>query len=344
MALKTKSIVFIILSILIIAASGVSLYIWSVTSTKFNIDKTVYIKIDDSKDYESVKDQIKNIARVENPGNFEKVAEFLKYPENIKSGRYAITPDMDVVQAVRLLKSGSQTPINIRFNNLRTKDDLTNRLSEQLMLSKEVLTVALNDTETCNKFGFNTTTIVCMFIPNTYEVYWDISLDKLLDRMYTEYKRFWTESRLEKAKALNLSPVEVSVLASIVEEECYFTDEYSTVAGLYLNRLHKGMLLQADPTVKYAIGDFTLRRILNKHLEIDSPYNTYQYKGLPPGPIRIPSIKGIDSVLNYKKHNYLYMCAKEDFSGRHNFAVTHAEHQRNAVKYQAELNKRKIYN
>ena len=160
--------------------------------------------------------------------------------------------------------------------------------------------------------------------------------------MKREYKSFWTDARLEKAKAINLTPVEVSVLASIVEEETAATDEYPIVAGLYLNRLHRGIPLQADPTVKFAVGDFTLQRILFEHLEIDSPYNTYKYPGLPPGPLRIPTIKGMDSVLNYMKHNYLYMCAKEDFSGGHNFAATLTEHNRNANRYRAELNRRKI--
>lgn len=182
-----------------------------------------------------------------------------------------------------------------------------------------------------------------MFIPNTYEVYWDISIDGLLKRMKKEYDKFWNDSRKDKAAVIGLTPVEVSILASIVEEECTYTDEYPTVAGLYLNRIKRKQLLQADPTVKFAVGDFGLRRILNVHLETDSPYNTYKYEGLPPGPIRIPSIKGIDSVLNYAKHDYLYMCAKEDFSGRHNFAKTLAEHNKNAANYRNALNHSGIY-
>ena len=162
-------------------------------------------------------------------------------------------------------------------------------------------------------------------------------------RMKREYKAFWNASRQEKAQAAGLSPVEVSVLASIVEEESAAVDEYPVIAGLYLNRLKAGIPLQADPTVKFAVGDFSLRRILDKHLEVDSPYNTYKYAGLPPGPIRIPSIQALEAVLNYTKHRYLYMCAKEDFSGRHNFAVTLAEHNRNAARYRSELNRRKIF-
>lgn len=181
-----------------------------------------------------------------------------------------------------------------------------------------------------------------MFIPNTYEVYWNTSAKNFMNRMKKEYDRFWNDSRKAKAKEIGMSPVEVAILASIVEEETAAYDEYPVVAGLYINRLKRNIPLQADPTVKFAWGDFTLQRILFSHLEIDSPYNTYKHTGLPPGPLRIPSIKGLDAVLNYQKHSYLYMCAKEDLSGRHNFAKTLAEHSRNAKKYQAELNRRKI--
>lgn len=343
MALKKKTFGYIFLLLLLIAGGGF-FYVKKIISSGFNIEKTVYIKIDDRKDYSTILQQIRDSAKVEDIGSFEKVSDFLQYSDNIKSGRYAIKPGMDVLQVVRLLKSGAQTPVNLTFNNLRTKEDLVKRLSQQLMFSEEELREALNNSAIYEKYGFNDKTIVAMFIPNTYEFYWNVSLDKFLDRMNKEYKNFWTEARLKKAKEVGLTPVEVSVLASIVEEECYFPDEYPVVAGLYLNRIRKGMLLQADPTVKYAVGDFSIRRVLNRHLEVDSPYNTYKYAGLPPGPIRIPSIKGIDAVLNYSPNNYIFMCAKEDFLGRHNFAVTHAEHERNRIKYQAALNKRRIYN
>lgn len=344
MALKKKSIVIISIILILIIFPLVSyLYVRSIIASGFDIKETVYIKIDEAKDYRSIKEQLQSVAHINNIGNFEKVADFLDYPENIKSGRYEIDPDMDVLAVVRLLKSGHQTPVKLKFNNIRTKEELTERLASQLMLKKEDLDTALNNPKLCEKYGFTTETIVSMFIPNTYEIYWNTSLDKFLDRMNSEYKKFWNDSRLKKTALLNLTPDMVSTLASIVEEECYFQDEYPVVAGLYLNRLHKNMLLQADPTVKFAVGDFTLRRVLNKHLQVNSPYNTYKYLGLPPGPIRIPSIKAIDGVLNFKEHNYLYMCAKEDFSRRHNFAVTHAEHSRNAQKYQAALNQQKIY-
>ena len=328
---------------MLLSGLGCYFYVQQIVSTGFDIDETVYIEVDGQKDYNHVISQITKKAQVKDISSFEQVASFLKYPSNVKSGRYAISPDMNILQVVKLLKSGSQTPVKLKFNNIRTKEELADRISSQLMLSKEELWEALNDENICREFGFSTETIICMFIPNTYDFYWNVSLEKFLQRMNTEYKAFWNPSRIEKAKAISLLPQEASILASIVEEECFFTDEYPIVAGLYINRLNRNQMLQADPTVKFAVNDFTLRRVLNKHLEIDSPYNTYKYQGLPPGPIRIPSIKGIDGVLNYTSHKYYYMCAKEDFSGRHNFATTHAEHQRNAAKYQAELNKRKIY-
>jgi len=340
---KVKVSIISIIVLLCLCAAGGYFYVQSVVSAGFGIDQTVYIEIDESKNYNDVLRQIEQKARVESLSKFEKVSDFLDYPSVIKSGRYAITPQMTVLEAVRLLKSGSQTPVKLKFNNIRTKEDLAERISQQLMMSKDELLTVLNDPSFCQKYGFNENTIISMFIPNTYDVYWNTSMSKFMDRMHLEYKSFWTDKRKEKAQALNLSPVEVSVLASIVEEECYFTDEYPVVAGLYLNRLKKGMKLQADPTVKFSVGDFAIKRVLNRHLEVDSPYNTYIYFGLPPGPIRNPSIKGIDSVLNYNRNDYLYMCAKEDFSGRHNFAKTHAEHDRNRIRYQAELNKRKIF-
>ena len=220
------------------------------------------------------------------------------------------------------------------------KTDLAERLERQLMLSGDDLLRLLDDSAYCASLGFTPETILTLFIPNTYEVYWNLSAEKLMQRMKREYDAFWTPARLSKAKAVGLTPIEVAVLASIVEEETAAADEYPVVAGLYINRLRRGIPLQADPTVKFAVGDFTLRRILFEHLKVDSPYNTYKHTGLPPGPLRVPSTRSIDAVLNYMKHNYLYMCAKEDFSGRHNFARTLAEHNRNARRYQAELNRR----
>lgn len=308
----------------------------------FNPTETVYLYIGKDKNFDDLCRQLIDSAGCNRIGTFKQLAGLLKYPAHIRTGRYAVEPGMNNLDLLNDLRRGHQVATRLTFNNIRFKDDLAERLDEQLMLDKDEILALLNDSAYCDSLGFTTETINAMFIPNTYEVYWNIPADKLMQRMRREYKAFWTDKRLEKAKALGLTPVEVAILASIVEEETAATDEYPIVAGLYLNRLHRGIPLQADPTVKFAVGDFTLQRILFQHLEIESPYNTYKYAGLPPGPLRIPTIKGMDSVLNYMKHNYLYMCAKEDFSGRHNFAATLAEHNRNANRYRAELNRRKI--
>ncbi|MFW5793180.1 MAG: endolytic transglycosylase MltG, partial [Bacteroidota bacterium] len=200
----------------------------------------------------------------------------------------------------------------------------------------------LNNDEVMKKYDLNSENASLMFIPNTYEVYWNTSAEELLNRMHSEYKKFWNEERLQKASNMNMTPQQVGVLASIVQQETNYLDEMDRIAGVYINRINMGMPLQADPTIVFAHGDFTINRVLKTHLEINSPYNTYINKGLPPGPISLPSPQAIDRVLNYEKHDYLYFCAKEDFSGYHAFAKTLQQHLINARRYQQELNYQKI--
>ena len=261
----------------------------------------------------------------------------------VRTGRYIIEPKMDILTLYRKLRNGQQDPIMLTIPSSRTMALLAGAISKKLMLDSLTLTNTFTDEEFCQKMGYTTSTLPALFIPNTYEVYWDISLKGLMARMQKENKAFWNTEREQKAKKLNLTHEEICTLASIVDEETANDAEKPIIAGLYLNRLHKGMLLQADPTVKFAVGDFTLRRILGKHLKIESPYNTYLNIGLPPGPIRIASIKGLDAVLNYREHNYLYMCAKADFSGTHEYAATFNEHQKNARNYIRALNARNIH-
>ena len=260
-----------------------------------------------------------------------------------KPGAYRVDSTMSVYDVYKMLSAGWQTPVKFTFNNIRTVEQFAQRAAEQLMFTSQELMYVLSDTARLSAWGVTRETLPALFIPDTYEFYWTVSPERFVDRMKKEYDRFWNESRQKKAAEISLTPVEVATLASIVEEETNDPDELSIVAGLYLNRLKRGILLQADPTVRFAVGDFEMRRVLLSHLQIDSPYNTYRYAGLPPGPIRIPSKRGIDAVLNYTHHNYLYMCAKEDFSGKHNFARTLAEHNRNASRYQAALSARKIF-
>lgn len=338
-----RNIIIGIIVFLVILLAGTAFWGYRLAwAPNFRPKETMYIYIGRDKSFDDLCRQLTDFAVCVRIGTFKQLAGVLKYPGNMRTGRYAVEPGMNNLDLLNDLRRGHQVATRLTFNNIRFKDDLAERLDEQLMLDKDEIFSLLNDSAYCDSLGFTTETINAMFIPNTYEVYWNIPAEKLMQRMKREYKEFWTDKRLEKAKAIGLTPVQVGILASIVEEETAATDEYPIVAGLYLNRLHRGILLQADPTVKFAVGDFTLQRILFEHLEIDSPYNTYKYAGLPPGPLRIPTIKGMDSVLNYMKHNYLYMCAKEDFSGRHNFAATLAEHNRNANRYRAELNRRNI--
>lgn len=338
-----KKVILYVSIALAVAGIALAIYGYSVVSTKFNIDKTTYIYIDQTKSYDNLINQIRDSARVENIANFNRLASLLNYPGNLKTGRYAVTLEMDIKDLILDLRSGHQSPVKLKFNNIRTKEDFAIRISNQLMMTEDDLLRVLDDDNKCRELGFDSLTIAAMFIPNTYEFYWDISTDGFLQRMKKEYTKFWNADRTKQAEAIGLTLIEVSTLASIVEEECTFSDEYPMVAGLYINRLHIGQALQADPTVKFAVGDFDLRRILNKHLEVNSPYNTYIHTGLPPGPIRIPSIKGLEAVLNYKKHDYFYMCAKADFSGYHDFAKTYAEHQANAAKYRRALTARGIF-
>lgn len=313
-----------------------------VLASNFSIKETTYVYVDSQKNFNDLCNQLKDSASCKSLTSFKQLAYLIGYPDKMKTGRYAIEPGTGNLRLLKNLIGGLQSPIRITFNNIRLRTDLAQRLDDQLMVTKDELLTRFADSAYCAELGFTTETIQCMFIPNTYELYWDITSDYFMKRMQKEYKAFWTADRLAKAAKIGITPVQVSVLASIVEEETAKADEMGMVAGLYLNRLQINMPLQADPTVKYAVGDVTLKRIMFEHLQVESPYNTYKHTGLPPGPIRVPSIKGINAVLNHDQHNYIYMCAKEDFSGRHNFASTLAEHAKNANRYRAELNRRQI--
>ncbi|MDR1331013.1 MAG: endolytic transglycosylase MltG [Tannerella sp.] len=326
------------LAVFFVALAGVYLLV----SPNFVPESTYYVYVYPDRDFNRLCRELEDSAQCRRTWLFVKVAEYLKYPGNMKTGRYAVTPGMNSLDLLKALRRGTQEPVRITFNNIRLIEDLADRLSEQLMLDRGELMALLGDPAYCTAMGFTPQTVPCMFIPNTYEIYWNVSAENLLQRMRREYTAFWTHSRMLQAQKIGLTPLQVSILASIVEEESAVADEYPVIAGLYINRLHRGMPLQADPTVKFALGDFTLQRILYEHLTVDSPYNTYLHTGLPPGPLRIPSITGLEAVLNYRKHSYLYMCAKEDFSGGHNFAATLTEHNNNADRYRAALNRRGI--
>lgn len=256
-------------------------------------------------------------------------------------GAYRMNPGQTALSMARRMATGRQTPVRVTFNGTRTMPMLAERIASQLQCTPEEFTDACY--EVLPERGFTKATFPAAFIPDTYEFYWSAAPGNVVKRLLDYRDDFWTEERQAKARALGLSKVEVATVASIIEEETAKSDERPLVARLYLNRLKKGMRLQADPTVKYAVGDFSLRRIKGEHLKTPSPYNTYLNAGLPPGPIRVPTAAAIDDVLNAPHHNYIYICAKEDFSGYHNFAVDYATHQANARRYQQELNRRKIH-
>ena len=260
-----------------------------------------------------------------------------------KSGYYRFPVEMGNKHLIRRLQLGEETPIRLPFTQaIRTRSQLASAMGNKLLLDSAEVMQRLEDKTYLAQFGLKPETAVCLFIPNTYEVYWTMSADQLFARMYKEYQRFWNEERLAKAKALGLTPTEVATLASIVASETNKTAEHPLIASLYLNRLRKGIALQACPTVIYAVGNFKMRRVLKHHLAIDSPYNTYKNRGLPPGPIRLARPDVIDSVLNAPKTDYLYMCANPDFSGTHVFSSNYAKHSAVARQYQRELNKRRV--
>lgn len=276
-----------------------------------------------------------------NTESFKWVASKMNF-KNIKPGKYKITKGLSNIELVRLLRSGKQEPIKLTFQNIRLKTDFAGYIGKNFEIDSLAFLNMLDSIDLVRQYGFDEETIFCMFIPNTYELYWNTSKEKFFERMQKEYIKFWNTERLAQAKAIGLSPVQVSILASIVDQEALLNREMVRIAGVYMNRLNRGIKLEADPTVIFANGDFTVKRVLYKLLQKDSPYNTYKYIGLPPGPICMPSVAAIDAVLHFEKHNYIYFCAKEDFSGLHNFASNVTEHQMNARKFQQALNNRGI--
>lgn len=331
--------------LVLILGVGLSYFLTSMNKE----EGTFYLYIDEDDNVDSVLTKLSAQCSSCAMSGFSTIVRHSSYEENIHTGRYAIKPGECAITVYRHLSNGMQAPVHLTIPSVRTMDRLAAELSKRLMLDSAQLQQAFTDETLCQQYGYDTATIACMFIPNTYDIYWNVSLEKLLGRMQTESKKFWSGEREQKAKAADLTEEEVITLASIVDEETANNAEKPMVAGMYINRLKlrnaeypNGMPLQADPTIKFAWKQFDLKRIYNKLLTIDSPYNTYKNTGLPPGPIRIPTVAGIDAVLNYAHHDYLYMCAKEDLSGTHNFAVTYQDHLKNAKRYTEALNQRGI--
>ncbi len=307
-----------------------------------NSEEVQYLYIDDDDTQDSVFAKLSPIANTKAMIGFTNIARHMSYSKHIRTGRYAIRPGEGAFKVFKHLKNGQQTSMHLTIPEVRTMERLAAVLGQKLMADSADIADALTSQEVCQHYGYDTCTIAAMFVPNTYDVYWNTPIDKFLDRMQKEHDHFWNGKRESKAAQMQLTPVEICTLASIIDEETANNAEKPLIAGMYLNRLHKGMPLQADPTIKFALKQFQLKRIWQHLLHTESPYNTYMNAGLPPGPIKIASVQGIDAVLNYTQHNFLYMCAKEDFSGTHHFASTYEEHLHNAAQYAKALNARGI--
>ena len=306
--------------------------------------KSQVIFIPTGADFNEVANILSDKGILINRATFELLSEKKKYKSNVKPGKYKVLANMNNNGLINLLRSGLQEPVWITFNNIRTKAQLVSRISNKIEADSLSITEMVdNNSFLQKKYGMGQESILTLFIPNSYKFFWNTSAEEFLDRMAREYKSFWTPARKLKAKNLGLSQTEISILASIVQaEQSRYNEEKPIIAGLYINRLKKGMPLQSDPTLIYALGDFTIARVLNEHKEINSPYNTYKYAGLPPGPICLPEISSLDAVLNNNKNDYFFMCAKDDFSCRHNFSKTLDQHNVFARKYRTALNRSKI--
>lgn len=255
----------------------------------------------------------------------------------VKPGRYVVKPSYPAIYVVRMIANGWQEPFNFTLSGtIRSKERLAQKISSQMMVDSLSVINALNDEELLDRFGFTPENVFAMFLPDTYQMYWTASIEEIFGRFKREYDSFWTTQRVQQAQNQNLTPIEVSILASIVSGETNSAKEYPIIAGVYLNRLRKGMKLQADPTVCFCF-DYKLNRVLRCHLQVDSPYNTYKYAGLPPAPINVPPKPCIEAVLNPTGHNYLYFCASSAFDGTHKFAATFTEHKKNARDFQSAL-------
>lgn len=336
---------YIILGVLalIILAAGIKIYEDVLASNvKLEKDETAYLYVRTNMSFDENMEEIRKTGLLRNSDALKRVIALMGYEGNIKPGRYKIDGTINNLKLARQLITGRQEPVNVIFKYAERKEDLARFWALQLEADSMEIKALLENDSLANALQLNTTTIVSIFIPNTYNFYWNTSARKLVERMAKEYELFWDSTRVEKAKMLGLSKAEVSVMASIVQKETYQKAEMPIVAGVYYNRLQKGMPFQADPTIIFAMNDKSIKRVTGPMLKINSPYNTYIYKGLPPGPICVPSVQAIDAVLNLKTHNYIYFCAKEDFSGYHNFSSSFDQHCNYARKYQRELNRRGI--
>lgn len=339
-----KKKILIVLSLLLVAGAyyGYDLY---TRIYGHNVRETEFLYIPSGTDFEGLTSLIEPY--VKNVKSFVWVADKKNYTKKIRSGKFKILKGMNNDELINHLRGGKQETVTLTFNNQDSFEKLAGRIAAQIEADSTAVLTVMHDSSYMNSKGFDPKNTLSLYVPNSYDFYWNTSADKFRDRMFEEYGRFWNEERRKKAEALNLTPQQVSTLASIVQKETAVVSERKTVAGLYLNRLKDFWPLQADPTIIYALKekygqDKEYKRVLNKDLQIDSPYNTYTNFGLPPGPIGMPDISSIDAVLNYQKHDFYYMCASVENPGQHKFAKTLAQHNKNAREYQAWVSQQGI--
>lgn len=337
---RLKLVALLVFSLLIlVAALGLYLY----KTPALNLEKSEQFIVTSEDTPESLSMKLERQYGLKYPSLFLKLSERMNLRSNMKKGRYKIEPKMTLVDLIKLFREGKMKTTDLVIAPGISLETFANRCGDKLEADTIDFLNILQDTAFLDSFGFTPQTVYAMILPDKYNLYWHTQADELMQRLYKEYTRFWGAERLQKLQRTGLSALEVSILASIVSKETNKTDEMPDIAGMYINRLRLNMPLQADPTVKFALDSPGLKRILTGHLQVESPYNTYRNKGLPPGPICIPGKKAIDAVLNFSEHNYLYMCAKEDFSGYHNFASTYDQHLKFAALYRKALDARNIH-
>lgn len=334
----------IILLAVLLAGGGIVGYKYYRMIFRVNVDlhgkESVIFYIPTGSVYQDVESRLVGEEILMDASSFSWLAEKKGYKDAVKPGKYEIRDGMTNNTLINMLRSGRQEPVKLTFNNIRTREQLAGKVGPLLECdSASIVDLLNNETYTREKFNMSREEVMCIFIPNTYEIYWNTSAEEFLERMHQEFQKFWTDERKAKAAAMSMDPVKVTILASIVHQETKKTDEVDDIAGVYINRMNDGWNLEACPTVIYAIGDFSKKRVLKSDLSFESPYNTYLHQGLPPGPICLPPPEVVDQTLNYAKHDYFFFSAKEDFSGYHRFAKTNAQHERNAALYHAALNK-----
>lgn len=340
MSNRTLFVITIFL-ILILTSLSMGYYGLYAPNTKVEDEGIIFIQKGDS--IQDIANLLKTKKYISDTWTFKMISNLKKYSQNIKPGRYKIENAISFNKLVNKLRIGEQEPVDFTFNNIRSIKELSVIAYNKLNIDSNNIVKLSKDSAFLKSINFTKESLPVIFIPNTYKIYWNISARKFYSIMLREYHKFWNDKRLKLCKEIGLSPIEITTVASIVEEESNKLDEYNRIAGVYINRIKRNWALEADPTLKFIIKDFTVKRILNKYKKIDSPYNTYKYASIPPGPIRITSIQAIESVLHFEAHNYFFFCAKEDFSGYHNFSTTLRQHNIYALKYRRALNNEKIY-